>query len=340
MRRTENQIRELLGPLDPMRHDDHPTVPPAPTVIADIDSPPTAHTRWSRRAHARRPLLAAAAAAVVVLVGAMLWTSAGPSAPKAYATPPPLTIVPPSDTRPASVVLNEIADRAAGSGVPAGQAGQTEYTKMKNWYLHSQVGGGDTVSAVQPEIQELWRYPDDSARQVTRTGAPEFQSDEDRENWASDAVGDERVDDWPRGRSFSWHDRPPTDVDALHQWLRQRPSGQPDPLRTFTDVTDLLRERVLLPSERAAVLRLVAVLPGLDFAGQTHDRAGRPGLAFALEPPTEGLPTRYTLIIDPSNGLVLGHEEMLTESAGKLQVRIPAVLTYQTYLQQELQNNS
>ncbi|MFF0370602.1 hypothetical protein [Micromonospora sp. NPDC005087] len=45
-----------------------------------------------------------------------------------------------------------------------------------------------------------------------------------------------------------------------------------------------------------------------------------------------GLPARYTLIVDPGTGAPLGYEEMLTSTAGKLNVTVPAVITYRSYL--------
>ena len=60
-----------------------------------------------------------------------------------------------------------------------------------------------------------------------------------------------------------------------------------------------------------------------------RDRAGRPALAVAVDSARHGLPTtRYTMLIDASTGAVLGFEQMLTESAGKLNVPIPSVIGY------------
>jgi len=38
------------------------------------------------------------------------------------------------------------------------------------------------------------------------------------------------------------------------------------------------------------------------------------------------------LIVDERTGALLAHEEMLTQSAGKLGVPIPSVISYQAYL--------
>lgn len=123
--------------------------------LLPVDSP-----RRQRRLH--RPLLAAAAAVAAVTAGAVGWSSLGPSPSSAQATPPPLEITAPSESRSASEVLHELAERATASDVPDGSAGDDEHIKMKNWYLHSQVETDETISAIQPERQEMWRSSDGS----------------------------------------------------------------------------------------------------------------------------------------------------------------------------------
>ncbi len=230
---------------------------------------------------------------MVVAAVAVVWGTVGPVAPRGHAaTPPPLAFVSHQETRPPNIALAEIADRAAASGVPAGEPGQTEYLKMRNWYLHSQVSEG-TESEVIPEVTE-----------VSRRHAPSA--------------------------------RPPADAETLKGWLyRENPPDRVGPIKTYLAVTDLLRDRVLLPRERAAVLRIISGLPELRYEGETHDRAGRPGQAYSLDSDYSGLPTRYTLIVDPTNGVILANEQMLTTRAGELQVSIPSVIGYETYLRTE-----
>ena len=74
--------------------------------------------------------------------------------------------------------------------------------------------------------------------------------------------------------------------------------------------------------------------------GKTTDRAGREGIAVSLESDFGGLPTRYTLIIDPDDGKILAWEEMLTTTAGALNVPIPSVIGYTTYRQSTYTNST
>lgn len=334
MRRAERQIRELLGPLDPMPTDTSRSATDPPDVDTEIPAIPSQRpcrgTRW--------PVVAAAAAAITALVaGALVWSGTGPATPPAQATPAPLTINSPAESQDTSGVLNTLAERAAESNMPYMESGQTEYIKMKNWYLDSQIEADDTTSAVQPARQQLWREPDGSGRTVTTELAPTFPDGNDRSGWDSDAAGDKRSEKWNDDLAVYGADRPPTDTGKLRDWLARGHGGSdtPEQVKLVESVTDLVGERALLPQERASMLRLLANLDALHYDGTTHDRAGRSGYAFSLRSEYTGLPTRYTLIIAPDTGKVLGYEEMLTDTAGKLNVAIPAVTEYETYLRGE-----
>ncbi|MGK5672170.1 hypothetical protein ACSNOB_04910 [Micromonospora sp. URMC 106] len=106
-------------------------------------------------------------------------------------------------------------------------------------------------------------------------------------------------------------------------------------MQYLEDVAELAGVRLLNPAQRAAALRLLADLPGITAAGTVTDRAGRPGEAFAILSDAHGLPAQYTVIVDVATGALLGYEQMLTTAAGKLNVTIPAVISYRSYLAAE-----
>ncbi|WP_328952622.1 hypothetical protein [Kitasatospora purpeofusca] len=124
----------------------------------------------------------------------------------------------------------------------------------------------------------------------------------------------------------------PQDGQTLKDWLRRRTPGIDGPLGVSQAVHDLLVERALNAGQRAAVLELIASLPGIEATGTVTDRAGRPGTAYSATSRESGLPTRYTFIIDPATGSVLAQEATLTETAGMLNVPIPSVTSYTVYL--------
>lgn len=332
MSRATEEIRRLVGPLDPMRAERPSTAPPVLDLIGRTTPEPARHPVR------RRSVLAVAAAAMVIAGGVVVWNAAGPSAPRGYAaTPPPLTFTPPTDPRPAKEILSDIAARAVSSSIPAGTPGGTDYLKLKAWYLNSQTDRSGTVSAVQASEQERWLHPDGSGRQVTRKYPPEFQSAADRDKWVAGDSGGDDVQEWGPGHFATdvMKDRPPPGMAALGAWLRASHPHQSDPIATIDAVRDLLNQWVLQPAERADLLRVIAALPGLTHDGATLDRAGRQGEAFSIDTNGHGLPARYTFVVDPANGLILDAEEMLTTSPGKLNVRVPAVISYVTYLQAE-----
>ncbi|WP_245603514.1 hypothetical protein [Salinispora cortesiana] len=103
-------------------------------------------------------------------------------------------------------------------------------------------------------------------------------------------------------------------------------------MQYLESIAELAGVRLLNPAQRAAALRLLAELPGITVTGTVTDRAGRPGEAFSITSDFHGLPTQYTVIIDPGSGALLGYEEVLTKTAGRLNVTIPAVITNRSYL--------
>jgi hypothetical protein len=92
-------------------------------------------------------------------------------------------------------------------------------------------------------------------------------------------------------------------------------------------IADLHREAAPGPNVRAALLTVLASQRGVRAEGSVTDRDGRPGVAFSLTDDS-GLPTRTTYIFDRRTGVLLDTEEMLIETAGKLNVPIPSVISY------------
>ncbi|HWS32557.1 MAG TPA: CU044_5270 family protein [Actinoplanes sp.] len=333
---TVRELRHLLSPADPAAGG--AGVPGAGTrtagllrILATPAVTEAAHTR--RRPVRRRWFLAGAGAvaASVVTAGVVL-VAFDPVATPAYAaTPAPLTYFPAGDPGPAALERIAVAAQA-GTATPAGP----EHLVVESWSLHGQVDGERVTSAVVPVVREVWRAADGSGRVVERYGAPVFRSEDGRRAWQQQ--GSPGADGKPRETVFPaggfpgmWTDRPPAEAAALATWLQTgHPAGN-GPMETLVAITDLARERVLSPAERAAVVRVLAGVPGIASTGAVTDRAGRHGAAFSVVSDRSGLPTRYTLILDPADGRLLGYEQSLTTEAGKLDVIAPAVIGYEIY---------
>ncbi|WP_307833782.1 hypothetical protein [Actinoplanes derwentensis] len=95
------------------------------------------------------------------------------------------------------------------------------------------------------------------------------------------------------------------------------------------------RLRRPIHSRSAAVLTVLSSHTALAYAGTGADRVGRKGAAFALGSTAAGGHTTYMLLIDPDTGWFLAYEQILTAGPTALDVELPAVLSYRTYLQAE-----
>ncbi|GAB3933267.1 hypothetical protein GCM10027614_03860 [Micromonospora vulcania] len=139
--------------------------------------------------------------------------------------------------------------------------------------------------------------------------------------------------DYPAGQFHSgWSGAVPTDPTALRAWFTTGMTVDVAPVQYLEYVAELAGVRLLSPAQRAAALRLLASLPGITVSGTVTDRAGRAGEAFSITSDAHGLPAQYTVIVDARSGSLLGYEEVLTTTAGMLNVTIPAVISYRSYL--------
>lgn len=279
--------------------------------------------RPARRLLVRAGGLVAITAAVLVAVLALgvvplPWNQTVPAAGAYAATPPPLVYAPVAGSAPQ--VLEQIAARTAALPDDAGE-GRYARIETQEWSLFTRVGGDDhtVTSMVMPQQATSWRAADGAGREVVRYqqhGIPWTTTDE-----TTYEAGE---------RGAAWPTLSPDDATLAEQLAKGHPTSN-GPAERLVAINDYLREQPLQPDVRAAVLRYLAATPTLELSGRTTDRLGREGIAFSLESDYSGLPTRYTLIVDPKNGRFLAGEEMLTTTAGKLNVPIPSVIGYTAY---------
>jgi hypothetical protein len=111
----------------------------------------------------------------------------------------------------------------------------------------------------------------------------------------------------------------PSEPDAMRAaLLADSPCPDQDP--TTPDTRCVLREvnalhsKYVIPSATIATeWDMLANEPGVTYLGRVRDRAGRVGIGIAL-PIDENQGTRIVLIADPSNGRLLGIEELNEDS--------------------------
>jgi len=264
-----------------------------------------------RRSHIAQNAVVLVALACVALLLIVRATGFGSGSALA-ATPRPLHYISPGPGAPSGQeVLRRLAAAAAHQPArPPSRRATYAYVKTAGWYLDLSVGSGVVKSSVFPQTTQSWLRPDGSGRIVTVTGGAQANVD-----------------------SFTVH-RDPRLFDLStdpHILARQLAVGHPlsdGPQEQLVAFTDTASQQPIRPAVEATILRLLAKIPGLINSGMVRDRAGRIGVAVSLD--SASFRDRYTLILDPRTGRLLGFEQTLRGSPGRIPVRRGAVLAYTT----------
>ncbi len=335
-------VLELLG-----RHD------PAAVEQPSLD-PDSVEQMWQRlvagiedgaRPSVRPPasremkLVRSAVAAVIVLalVAAGVFVAARGSAPSGrhYVALEPLAYSGDANPVPAAPTLDRLA--AVAAAAPSKGAGSWYYVETAAWSMFSGAGPADLPVGV-PAVGERWIGPDGVERVVSHRDLPVPKSG--LKAWFDAGMplsGGKASDITARAtvRFPAVLSSDPADIERqlLDAELGTNHSGGPPrQAELLTAVKDLRAERWITPREQSALLAMLARQPDLISLGTAVDRLGRPVDAIAFDSAYSGLPTRYVLLFDPGTGTLLGSEDILTKTAGKLSVPIPSVISYMIYV--------
>lgn len=284
----------------------------------------------------RRWILGGAAVAASVAVGFTAVLSLGPAAQPSYAVTPAALAYRHGETQ-ATAMLEKIAKSAEQGSAESTSAVGSHYFEQESWSLSTRIDGVQVTSAIVPERREKWTKPDGSARWKVRTQPPQFETRAQRDIWEdAGSLGEESVtysdSRGPADLSDARNQPAPTDPVAMGRWLSLGYQGVGRG-EIFDSVSERNLDRTFSSVQRAALLRYLMTLDGVTYRGTTKDRAGRPGEAFSVRSSYGGLPKVQTLIFDSRTAKLLAYEEELTTSAGKLNVKVPAVVLYVTYLE-------
>lgn len=337
MRSDVRAVRTLLHGHDPLAGRVEPSGHRDLLIERILRSPQAAQATAPRRPRRAGPYVALGAiTAIVALIFAvpLMGLPGRPASVAQAATPHMLAYQPVSGT--ASDALRQIAHRVRSlpDGV-AGAQGRYQYVRTQSWSLFTRVDGRQVRSAVIPEVREIWRAHDGSGRLRIVAGAAEFPTLESRRTW--EAEGRPRPPSQDRsytagGLAASYPEILPEEVTDLQAQMSVGHPASNGPAETFVAIADLYRDQTPRAQTRAALLDLLASVPGLELQGRTTDRAGRPALAVSVTSTMTGLPTRYTLLVDEKGGRVLGEEQVLTTRSGRLDVPVPSVISYTLFL--------
>lgn len=310
------------APLDQRGRDDLALILAMPRVVPPA-APPVPRQAVAVRRPGRLGLAVALATVLVLALSvAVLGRELGldrPAGGAFAATPAPLRYTPAGED--AAAALRRVADRTAALPDTTGD-GRYALVETRSWDLSTLVDGDRRVtSAVVESRTSTWIADDGSGRRARMYQVPGERPHVD--DTTSSAGGLSLM--WPL-RSL------PADDAALARELERGHPVENGPAERLVAIGDAYRQMPLPPAVRAAVLRYLATTPGLMLTGRVVDRAGREGLAVSVDSDHSGLPTRYTLIFDPADGRLLGSEDTLTTTAGKLGVRVPSVIAYTVFL--------
>jgi hypothetical protein len=262
-----------------------------------------------------------------------------PPAVAAPAATPPLVRNVLDHGKPATAVLNRMAAAAEkDTSLPGDQDGP-HIVRTESWALSTRIGDKKIASAVVPEITELRWNADRSGYIRTRTGKPYFPDAEYKAAWKEDGspgrsgtVVEHHT--WKQG-GFApmFPNLPlPSEADRLLAALEAaHPIDKEGTSELVVAIDDLFSQCQPGPEVRAGISRLLAARSDIVSLGQMTDRAGRSVQAFAVDSDLGGLPKRQVLMFSPTTATLLASEEILTKKPGKLQVRIPAVISYRLY---------
>ncbi|GAA0547129.1 hypothetical protein GCM10010172_31110 [Paractinoplanes ferrugineus] len=221
--------------------------------------------------------------------------------------------------RPAAAPL-----RALAKSITAGAcdtSGRYDYVQMRQWVIDTRAAGGRATLTTALLQYEHWLAADGSGRAIavtTRTPAAE--------NPPTDDI-------YPPGASPVTPGPMPADARLAHDRLNSITALAAGPHAALQAVADLNQWQVPGRAARAALLNVLADTDSLTYHGTVTDRAGRPG--FAVAATSNNGASRDLLLIDPTSGNLLAHEQTALRDPGKLGITAPTVLSYTLYVAQD-----
>lgn len=294
-------------------------------TLERILATPTSRThRGGQRSRSDAILRSVVAVALAATFVVLVVRAVNAGSPALAATPTPLAYHLTKDPPSGREVLLGLAASAARQPAMTPASGSYAYVKTAGWYLNTQVSGGQSSSRVVASTTESWLTLNGSGRSITR------RIPGDGSRVSPTATGPITSQSTVSGNAPLL--QLSTDPTVMAHQLDIAHPTSIGPVERFVSLTDLALQQPIPPGARSAILRVLARSPGLIDSGNVIDRAGRGGVAVSLDSAYSGGPTRYTLILDPHTGSLLGEEETLLGSPGKLNVRPGAVLAYTAFL--------
>lgn len=314
-----------------MQRRDAEAAPDAPTPL----HAPSRTGRWVRVGAA-----AAAVLAVTGLVVASPWSeqSARAETPAildyALAKADDIAFAPGESARDD---LLQLADTARNAPAVDTTAGTVQYVQTDNWFASLEDAGVDSQNGVTPTVIQTWTSPDGSQTVIEEPGEELGPNGRGLMEIVR-AATPSKDQTFPPGNadpdSVTGLGTSPDEVRTALLALGGCEPNIPDTVRAsclYQEVVGLFNQNVVPPATAAAMWTVLAAEPGFRSLGRVTDRAGRPGIGISVI--SSDVPEyRSVLIISPTNGQLIGKEEILIKSDTELGLQAPLVTAFSAIL--------
>ncbi|MEV5208222.1 CU044_5270 family protein [Micromonospora sp. NPDC053740] len=305
------RTRTLLGPADPARNVAvEPPLVSARELIDRADATETVagrrRVRPTRRLVLTAGTLAVAAGAVAVL---QPFGAATPDTPGSATGTVLVPVAYQFDADPpaAGPQLRMLADKIKDAAY--------DHQRGRYMYHHTKVWGDPVMTSADGRHlvafageTKVWQAADGTGSQVNTQLEPQYPDQESRTYWQR------RLDSQPAAGSTpapNGYPLPPMDLSpptAVPSELRELLKVEYGPAAASKEVSTLYGRYVVPRATRAAVLRVLADVPGFRWRGQVTDRAGRHGVAVTFDDSEHD--AQSLLVFDPRTGELLAHERL------------------------------
>ncbi|HUX70020.1 MAG TPA: CU044_5270 family protein [Cellulomonadaceae bacterium] len=238
-----------------------------------------------------------------------------------------------AEGKPAEATLLQLA-RVAAARPAAPQPGDVAYVRTDNWFFTAVMDGKKRATGIRPVSSETWTAPDGSGVRHDRTSPPL------------------RVEGWlppggPTGTVVSTTLPAGTQVQPTASQLAAAvgPSGvrtalldgigcvpgSSDADCLLQDIPQVHNQQVVPGAVDSEMWQMLAAEKGVVTLGAVTDRAGRPAIAITTSLELVA-PVRCVLLIDPSDGALLGFEQVAMDPKAGYVLDVPAVVGFTAYL--------
>lgn len=263
--------------------------------------------RPSRRLVLTAGTLAVAAGAVAVL---QPFDGPAPDAPGGPGNSAGLVLVPvayqfDADPPEAGPQLRALADKIKDA--------EYDHRGGRYMYHHTKLWGDPVMTSADgrhhvafASESKLWQAADGTGNQIRTQLEPQYPDQESRDYWQRESIGRPAATGTPAPAVTPLSPEELRPLSADPSELRERLKVEYGAGAASKWVGTLYGQYVVPRATRAAVLRVLADVPGFRWRGQVTDRAGRNGVAVTFDDREHD--QQSLLIFDPKTGELLAHE--------------------------------